>query len=236
MLLGTSLLAAFLSLRSGGGGMMYRRRFPLASAVLLALAVSANALSAQPHSKKFHLGVRAGVYAPLSDLFGFSYDKYRGAQRTLRKGAYLSLGLGAEVSLPLQALSLRASIEYVPKIDVMRSACDPSGPCLAVLLDDVEAQVLVGTADLVIRPATLSPALVPYLLTGVGIKHYSDGLSYTGLTMHFGIGAELVLAEQIGVTLEVGDYLSWFNGFDEGEDSQTQHDLSATLGVRYGWF
>jgi hypothetical protein len=212
------------------------KRMLLFTAVPLALAVSVRTLYAQSDSKNVYVSARAGAYNPVSDLFGFSYDGYRGAQRTWQHDIYPSVGLGLEVRFPPQALSLQASLLYVPRIDVAASACGPGGFCLAVLLPDLQARILVGTADLVIRFPTSNPGVAPYLLTGFGIKHYSGALSDTGITLHFGMGAEVVASERAGVTFQVGDYLSWFNGFDVGASSQTQHDLTATFGVRYGWF
>jgi hypothetical protein len=76
----------------------------------------------------------------------------------------------------------------------------------------------------------------PYLLLGAGAKHYDPdvegGDSVTDFTTDVGFGVAIPLPYDLGLRLEMRDYISSFDPDIEGVDSRKQHDLLLSAGIQ----
>src|SRR5688572_414732 len=186
------------------------------------LALAALALGAQAASAQIQITPSIGAYIPASDLKDL---RSQAEEARLEREGTLGLGLN------IQFGSLRGSIAYATGAKITDEGVDNE--------DEIgEGSVLAVAADYVVRPL---PRIVvqPYLLGGAGFKRedysYSDEGITTDilpednreLTLHFGIGADLMLGG-IGIMAEITDFLS-----KDQDDDWGRHDAFAFVGLKF---
>ena len=163
-----------------------------------------------------------GAYIPASDLYDLRDELNEGIVRA-DKDAALGLGLAVELGW------LRGSLAYVSGAEVSRegvSGTEKIG----------EGPLLLGAADLVVRPIPRLLVVQPYLLGGFGFKNASyDSDNPTAIlpedknstALHIGVGADLVLGS-IGIVAEVTDFIS-----RDEDDDWSEHDAFAMIGLKF---
>lgn len=185
-------------------------------------ALAALVLGAQAATAQIQITPSIGAYIPASDLKDL---RSQAQEARLEREGTLGLGLNIEFG------SLRGSIAYATGAKITDDGVDDE--------DEIgEGSVLAVAADFVARPL---PRIVvqPYLLGGAGFKR--EDYSYTDegistdilpednreLTLHFGIGADLMLGG-IGIMAEVTDFLS-----KDQDDDWGRHDAFAFVGLKF---
>jgi hypothetical protein len=185
-------------------------------------ALGAGSVAAQVPGVGVRLVPKVGMYRPLGDL-----TELAGGAKTKD---HLSVGIGAELKLPIVPINVRANVEYLPHTDVMSDA--------DVRVGSVSMTNLV--ADLMFRPLPGIIPVSPYLFAGGGVKKYdfrdfstailNSSDNSTEPALHVGAGVEFKLGVT-GLVVEVGDYIS---RFERAGKSKLQNDGFASLGVRVG--
>ena len=191
---------------------------------VLALATGMSAAAAAPAIAQSITGA-AGFY-----FQGNDFEELREGAETLRVTRDGTLALGFNVQLG----ALRGSIAYAGESTVGDD--EASG-------DEAlgTSSILVGAADLVIRPFPRILFFQPYGIAGGGLKRFdyswerdrvSDAFpdDDTDWTLHAGAGVDMALGP-LGVMLEVTDYIS-----RDDSGGFSQHDAFAMIGVRLGTF
>lgn len=182
-------------------------------------AASASPVAAQLPGVGVRLVPKIGMYKPLGDLVEGAKAKNK-----------ISLGLGAELKLPIIPINVRANVEYLPHTDVLDGA--------DVRIGSVSMTNLVG--DLMFRPLPGIIPVSPYIFAGGGVKKYNfrdfstavlnSSNNTTDPTLHVGAGVEFKLGVT-GLVVEVGDYIS---RFERAGASKLQNDVYGSLGFRVG--
>lgn len=194
-------------------------------ALAMGLALGTTGAAAQVPGIGLDVIPKIGLYAPLSDL-----PTTPTAADVPSLDATLTYGAAAELKLPMVPFDLRASGEMT------------SGSKLSATgIDDTSEQTLLALyGTLVFRPLPKMVILQPYLMGGVGYKKYSydvtgvnaaDFQDTSQLAYQAGLGIDLFLGP-LNLVVELNDYISQYE-FDTGE-SQLQHDLFASAGLRFG--
>lgn len=196
------------------------KKLTLFAAVLIAASAASNA-SAQVPGIGLRLVPKIGMYKPLGDLT----DGYRTKNK-------VSLGLGAELKLPIIPIGLRANLDYTPASDIEDAA--------GARVGTVAITNIVG--DLMFKPLPGIIPVQPYLFAGGGVKKHKFHDFATGIygaadnqsnpTLHVGGGIGVGIG-LMGVVIEGGDYISQFK---RAGDSKLQNDIYATVGVKVGLF
>jgi hypothetical protein len=188
---------------------------------MLLAGVTSLAGPAQIEAQGIAITPTFGSFIPATDL---SQLRDEAEQRRLERSSTLGLGLN------LEAGWLRGSIAYATGAELNERGVSNQGQI-------GDGSVLAAAADIIVRPL---PRFIiqPYLLGGAGVKRqdysYDDDEfddvfpgDKTDFTLHFGIGADLMLGS-LGIVAEVTDFLS-----RKPDDSFGQHDAFAMVGLRF---
>lgn len=167
-----------------------------------------------------------GAYVP-----GGSFGEIRQAASDVEREREGAFGLGLNVELGW----LRGSFAYATGAQINESGVadrDNLG----------KGSVLVGTADLVIRPIPRLLVVQPYIVAGGGLKNqnfdYDDDTDVsdafprddTDPTLHIGIGADIMLGS-LGIVAEISDFISRNN-----DDKWKVHDAFGFVGLKLRLF
>jgi len=100
---------------------------------------------------------------------------------------------------------------------------------------DQDADLFTYGADLSYHAIQVSDRVVPFLVVGAGAKTYSfEGTdAKTDFMWNVGGGMDVNLASNVGLRLEVRDYMSMFDPETNGLDSELQHDVALSAGLRF---
>lgn len=192
--------------------------------------------AAQAQLIDIRLNPRIGVYEPLSDL-----GEVRDAGSTIiaEQTGSLALGLGAELDIVLLPVNVRLNLDYATGSEIRRTEDGIERE------SGVESTLLAVVGDVIFRPLPSIIPLQPYVFVGGGLKQYDFEASGANVietfesesdpTLHLGGGVAFALGP-IDLNAEVGDYISRFEFEDQDADSETQHDLFATIGFSIGLF
>jgi hypothetical protein len=164
-----------------------------------------------------------GAYVPA----GSFRELEQAAGPTVKLERSSTLGLGLNIGL---GNTLRASIAYASGATISRDGV--SGE------DEIgDGTVLVGTADLVMRPLPKLILVQPYLLGGIGYKkeNYSfddDAIEDIpdddkSVVLHAGVGIDLSLG-RLSLVGEVSDFIGRNNN-----DKWKVHDAFAMVGLKF---
>ncbi|MEX2283116.1 MAG: hypothetical protein WEE89_11595 [Gemmatimonadota bacterium] len=163
-----------------------------------------------------------GAYVPAG-----SFRELQAQAGELERGS--TLGLGLNVGLGM----LRASLAYASGATISRDGIDGE--------EEIgDGSVLVGAADLVIRPLPKLIVVQPYLLGGIGYKKedysFDDDPIETipddekTVVLHAGVGLDISLG-RLSLVGEVSDFIGRNN-----EDKWKVHDAFAMIGLKFRLF
>ena len=167
-----------------------------------------------------------GAYVP-----GGSFGQIREAAIDVERERQSTFGLGLNVEMGW----LRGSIAYATGAQINESGVSDRENL-------GEGSVLVGTADLVIRPIPRLLIVQPYIVAGGGLKNQnfeydqdtdvSDAFPRddTDPTLHVGVGADIMLG-RLGIVAEISDFISRNN-----EDKWNVHDAFGFVGLKLRLF
>lgn len=208
-------------------------RSVIAAAVLPLLFAPA---AAQAQLIDIRLNPRIGVYEPLSDL---GEIREAGSTIVAEQSGSLALGLGVELDVALLPVNVRLNLDYATGSDIMISEDGLE------TRESGESTLLAVVGDVLFRPLPGFIPVQPYVFVGGGLKQYDFEITEpdqvdrfrngSDPTLHFGGGVNVSLGA-FGLNAEVGDYISRFEFEDQDADSETQHDLFATIGFSIGLF
>lgn len=197
-----------------------------------------------------------GWITPLNDLGALTRAE---STTHLRVASSPTAGLGLEWDPTRLPIGLRAHLAYAPSAELTGRVlsgerfCGDS--CTKFIYDTKavgEGSVLLLMGDAIFRAPRVGP-LHPFAATGVGVKRYAfeespsssadsvpgDALGQTSahLTLHLAAGIDFDLGPW-RVSTEVGDYVSRYSvggnsSVDRGR-TRRQHDVAATVGLRFG--
>ena len=141
-----------------------------------------------------------------------------------------ALGIGADLGVGF----LRASVRYATGAELTRAGV-ANGEHIG------SGSFLTAAGSVVLRPIPRIIGFRPFVVGGLGIKR--EGFSYddpawgdllpddqTTTALHVALGADIMLG-RIGVTAEVGDYISL-----QAEEGEGRHDIFATIGLCFRLF
>lgn len=197
----------------------------VAGAALL-LAVSSGGAAAQGLT----ISPLLGAYTQAN-----SVDQLRGNVKTMSIQRESALALGANLEVGF----FRASLNYVSGATVKQSGNDFPDITGSV----GKGRILMGAADVVIRPIPRLVVLQPYALAGIGFKNFSydptqnvvDEIGqvkdHSTAAFHAGVGADLMFGG-VGIVAEVTDYMSQGQA-DASGHRDLQHDAYGMLGLRF---
>lgn len=162
-----------------------------------------------------------GAYIPASDF----YDLRDEADRLrVEKDGTFALGLAVELGW------LRGTLAYASGA-TLRGVDTEGGR------EEIgDGTLLLGAADLVLRPIPRLVVVQPYLLGGIGFRNASydtDRLESffpeddRETALHIGLGADLMLG-RIGIVAELTDFIS-----RDADDKWGEHDAFATVGLKF---
>lgn len=208
-------------------------RSVIAAAVIPLLFAPA---AAQAQLIDIRLNPRIGLYEPLSDL---GEVREAGSTIVAEQTGSLALGLGAELDMALLPVNVRLNLDYATGSQISRTENGIERE------SGVESTLLAVVGDVIFRPLPGIIPVQPYLFVGGGLKQYDFEAtdpnvietfeSESDPTLHLGGGVNFTLGP-FGLNAEVGDYISRFEFEDQDADSETQHDLFATIGFSIGLF
>lgn len=214
----------------------------------LAAALVAHTAEAQLRTTQITVTPVAGWYVSVQDLSRVADGDVDVA---VRKEPSPMLGLAAEAKFTGTPISARAHVVYAPGGDlvaVRRSGEEPCGSnCVRYSYEHdrlSSSSSFLAVGDAVLRAQT--GKVRPYVAGGAGLRRYSfarsdlegsfaDGFrtDVTRFVAHLGAGVEAQVGP-LALHLEAGDY---FGHYPRSGASQhpigLQHDLAASLGVRF---
>jgi len=186
------------------------------------IAIGLAALPAGAVAQGVSVTPMIGAYVPAG-----SFGEIRQAANDLERERESTFGLGLNVEFGL----LRASLAYATGAQINESGVTDRENL-------GEGSVLVGTADLVIRPIPRLLVVQPYLVAGGGFKNqnfdYDDETDVsdafpddaTDPTVHLGIGADVSLG-RLSIVAEISDFISRNN-----DDDWKVHDTFGFVGLK----
>lgn len=199
------------------------RRLQAAGTIAVLLSVLSALPAAPAAAQRIQLVPKAGVYTALGPL----------TENTEIEPGF-AVGAAVEVALPLLAIALRVTADYLVDADIVRRGTTEER------VGDVSLLGVVG--GVVLRPLPSAVIAHPYFVGGAGIKRYVLELETTGggdlslttgtvsrVTVLAGGGLD-VRVGPVALVLEVVDYLSTFVAATG--DSRVQHDAFGQAGVR----
>ena len=166
-----------------------------------------------------------GAYVPA----GSFRELEAAAGPTVKLERSSTLGLGLNIGLG----SLRASIAYASGATISRDGVTGE--------EDIgDGDVLVGTADFVIRPLPKLIVVQPYLLGGIGYKKEDYSFETDpiedipdddkSVVLHAGVGLDVSLG-RLSLVGEVSDFIGRDNN-----DKWKVHDAFAMIGLKFRLF
>lgn len=186
------------------------------------IAIGLAALPAGVVAQGVSVTPMVGAYVPAG-----SFGEIREAANDLERERESTFGLGLNVEFGW----LRASLAYATGAQINESGVSDRANL-------GEGSVLVGTADLVIRPIPRLLVVQPYLVAGGGFKNqnfdYNDETDIsdafpedaTDPTVHVGIGADVSLG-RLSIVAEFSDFISRNN-----DDDWKVHDAFGFVGLK----
>lgn len=178
--------------------------------------------SGQAAAQGISLTPSVGAYIPASDFYDLRDELDDVVVRADRDAAF-ALGLALEVGW------LRGSLAYATGATVSREGVSGSEKI-------GDGSLLLGAADVVLRPIPRLVVVQPYLLGGFGFKNASyDSDDPTAIlpedkrstALHVGVGADLMLG-RFGIVAEVSDFIS-----RNADDDWKEHDAFAMIGLKF---
>lgn len=173
-----------------------------------------------------------GVYSQANSL-----DQLRGNINSMSIERQSALALGGSVEVGF----LRGSLNYVSGATIQQS-----GSSFPTATGDIgTGRILMGAADLVIRPIPRLIVLQPYGLAGIGFKNFNYDVhqnissaigtvrNHSTAAFHAGIGADLMLGG-VGIMAEITDYIAKADTNDSNKG--LQHDAYGLVGLRFKVF
>ena len=200
----------------------------LTTAIGLAIAAP---LAAQQPKLRFEVTPSIGGGVMLSDLpSSYRLTGDGGTVAQLDGGVLddaLALGLAGGVRIG-DHFGVEAEFRYLPT-----TVTAYSGGVRTV--SDANVFLLGGNLSLFLP--TGGTRIEPFLTAGAGAKIYDP--DYTGadtesdLAVNFGAGVSFRIAPAVALRLDVRDYVSSLDPGTSGLDSETQHDLLLSTGLRF---
>lgn len=201
----------------------------LSGAALLLGCLAASPLAGQ----QFEGSVFVGAFVPtqnLTDEFSINVD---GAVRTALQSHENSLTFGANAGVRWDRLAVEGQLAYASTSILT----ELSG--LEDITTDQGILMLSGNVLYDILPGDFFDI---FLAGGAGIKQYSADDPAGGFSggsdfmFNFGAGGRLAVTEVLSLRLDVRDYVSSFDAFEDANSEQgakTQHDILITIGLSY---
>lgn len=191
-----------------------------------AFAISAASASAQAPPVRFEVGARAGAMMFASDLpASFLLTDESGVllqldEVELDPAFTIGGNVGARIG---ERFGLGVSMLYSPLTYSTSAASDQ------------DADLFAYGADFSYHATQFSDRVVPFLVVGAGAKTYSfEGAdAETDFMWSVGGGMDVNLASNVGLRFEVRDYMSMFDPEINGFDSELQHDVAVSAGLRF---
>lgn len=205
--------------------MQLRRLKALAGATAI-LALTGGGAAAQGVT----ISPLVGVYSQANSI-----DQLRSNANTMSIKRESALALGGNIEIGF----LRGSLNYVSGATVKQSGTS-SIPTTSGDLGT--GRILMGAADLVLRPIPRIVVLQPYGVAGIGFKKFDYDTnqnlssafgsvkSSSTAAFHAGVGADLMFGG-IGIVAEVTDYISQGEADTSGHKN-LQHDAYGMIGLR----
>ena len=163
-----------------------------------------------------------GVYAP-----GGSFHDLQDQAGQLKRGSTLGLGFNIELGM------LRGSFAYATGATISRDGVGGRS-------NIGDGSVLVGTADLLLRPLPRILIARPYLLGGLGYKKESYSFDQQGIAgvddgdndvvVHGGVGVDVSLG-RVSLVAEISDFIGRDNN-----DKWKVHDAFGMVGLKLNLF
>ncbi len=201
-------------------------RYAAISIFAAAFALNAASASAQAPPVKFEIGARAGATIFASDL----PDSF---VLTDENGALLRLD-GAELDHTL-ALAANVGARFGERFGLGLSMLYSPLTYSTTATSDQEGDLFMYGADFSYHATTFSERVAPFLVVGAGAKTYSfEGAdAETDFMWNVGAGVDVDLASNVGLRFEARDYMSMFDPDTNGLDSELQHDVAVSAGLRF---
>ncbi|MGH7471652.1 MAG: hypothetical protein ACRENP_27180 [Longimicrobiales bacterium] len=163
-----------------------------------------------------------GAYMPAG-----SFREIPNPVRQLERGSTLGLGVNVELGM------FRGSVAYATGATISEKGVSGRG-------EIGDGDVLVGTADLMVRPLPRILLARPYLLGGLGYKKESYNFNEQGfggldegdndVVVHVGAGLDISLG-RISLVAEITDFIGRNN-----RDDWKVHDLFSMVGLKLNLF
>jgi hypothetical protein len=201
----------------------------LAGAVLLGGLLGAAPVTGQ----QFEGSVFVGAFIPTQNLteeFSLNVD---GAVRRALQSHESGLSYGANAGVRWDRLSVEGQLAYT-RTDLLTEISD-----IEDITTDQSILMLSGNVLYDIFPGDFFDV---FLAGGAGIKRYSADDPSGGFSagsdfmFNFGAGGRLAVTEVLSLRLDVRDYVSSFDAFEDVTSEQgarTQHDVLITIGLSY---
>ena len=200
----------------------------------LRLAVPRGWSAAAPLAgQQFEGSVFVGAALPtqnLTDEFALNVD---GAVRTALQSHENALTFGANAGVRWDRLAVEGQFAYIPT----NILTEISG------LEDVTTdQTILMFSGNVLYDILPGDFFDVFVVGGAGIKSYSADDPAGGFSagsdfmFNFGAGGRLAVTEVLALRLDVRDYISTFDAFEDAnsdEGAKTQHDVLITIGLSY---
>ena len=189
--------------------------------VTAALAAIALAKPAASFAQGITVTPLVGAYVP-----GGSFHDLQAQASELKRGS--TMGLGLNIGLGM----LRGSLAYATGAKISEDGVTGE--------DEIgDGSVLIGAADIVVRPLPRLILLQPYLLGGVGYKKESyqfDGGNFDDIddnnevVAHLGLGVDISLG-RLSLVAEISDFIGRNNN-----DDWKVHDAFGMVGLKLNLF
>ncbi len=189
----------------------------LTAAAALVLAVPATAAA-----QGITVTPLLGAYVP-----GGSFHELQDQAGKLERGGTLGLGLNVELGM------LRGSFAYATGATISRAGISGRSKI-------GDGSVLVGSADVMLRPLPRIIIARPYLLGGLGYKKESYSFNQSGFegiddgdkdfVVHAGVGVDLSLGA-LSLVAEISDFIGQNNN-----DKWKVHDAFGMIGLKFSLF
>jgi hypothetical protein len=183
--------------------------------------------------QQFEGSVFVGAFLPTQNLteeFALNVD---GAVRTALQSHENALTFGANAGIRWDRLVVEGQLAYVPT----NLLTEISG------IEDITTdQTILMVSGNVLYDILPGDFFDIFLAAGAGIKNYSADDPSGGFSggsdpmFNFGAGGRLAVTEVLSLRLDVRDYVSSFDAFEDVTSdlgARTQHDVLVTIGLSY---
>jgi hypothetical protein len=201
----------------------------LASAALLCGSISALPAAGQ----QFEGSVFVGAFLPTQNLTEEFALNVEGTVRTALQSHENALTFGANAGVRWDRFAVEGQLAFVPT----NILTEISG--LEDIATDQSILMVSGNALYDILPGDFFDI---FLAAGAGFKQYSADDPSGGFSggsdvmFNFGAGGRLAVTEILSLRLDVRDYVSSFDAFEDvtsDQGAKTQHDVLITIGLSY---